>query len=198
MAFVGGLLFCVPMVTQLVGICAALFALLRRRLPNERVALAWVGLILSIAALSAWVFFTLYAMNVSTTASFFAAAPRPARIDADGWERTGELIDEMERIHRAATAYYRDYKRWPDGVEPLAGRSLPRRFTMSPRITYRPVPPTETFSTDWALIVSEPVLYDTDGEPLKEPHRLVLRLNGKVEVLTEAEAKKLLAAQPTE
>lgn len=195
-AFMGGLLFCIPFVPQVLGICAALFALMRPRLRNERVGLAWAGLVLSAVALPLWAFVAVSAVNRATTAR--ALFPIPARVRSGGeaMGKTAALTGEMERIHRAATAYFRDYKRWPDDVEVLVGRSLPRTFTMSDELTYRPVPEKQAFSTEWVLIVSEVVLYDADGEQLEGPHRLVLRLNGKIDILPEADVEELLSSQP--
>jgi hypothetical protein len=204
-AFIAGLLFFLPFVTQVIGICAALFALLRPRLAHERVALAWIGLVLCAIALPVWVLFAVAAVNLAATGTSFSVTTGTATTtsgwpppDVPGWGHTTALIDEMKSIHRAATAYHRDYRKWPDGVESLVGRTLPRGFKMSPDLKYRPVPASETFSTKWVLIVSGPVHYEPDGEPLGEPHRLVLRLNGKVELLSDAETEELLAAQPTE
>ena len=43
-AFVFGVLLFIPFVTQVVSLCAGAIAVLRPRLPDERVAIAWIGI----------------------------------------------------------------------------------------------------------------------------------------------------------
>jgi len=115
----------------------------------------------------------------------------------EGTDHAALWAEEMEQIHRAAAAYYRDFKRWPDTVDAMSG-SLPPRFALSRQLTYRPVPQFASNSFDWVLIVSEPVQLDRSGNALDMPHRLVLLLNGKVELLPVAEVEAQLGTQPAE
>jgi hypothetical protein len=195
-SFVAGLLLCVPLIPQGVGICAAVVALARRRLPKERVGLAWAGLLLSLAGMTVWmiVLVTLPG-RTGTVGPVAPPLAGPTTPPPDTWEHTSELIGQMNRVHQAANTYYRDYKRWPDGIEPMVGRSLPPSFKVSSRLTYRPVPPTEQLSMDRVLMVSDTVSFDEDGQPLDGPHRLILRLSGKVEALPEQQVQDLLNTQ---
>jgi hypothetical protein len=193
-SFICGLLFCIPFVPQLVGLGVAVFALLRRRRPEERVGLAWAGLVLCLVAVGVWALVVGVARTrMLATGPVVLPPPAPTYTD-DVWEAS-ELADQMTRIHQAASAYHRDYNKWPPDIVPLRGRALPAGFRMSPRLTYRPVPPGEAFSMDWVLIVSEPLKFDQDGEPLDQPHRLLLRLNGRIDAHPEAEAQNLLRSQ---
>ncbi len=191
--------FCVPFLTQVFGVCFGLFALLRRRLPDERVGLAWVGLLFSIIAIFGWtIVLTLYAIRTPVTTTTIRTWPPPPPVPVlDDLMETSDLSDQMRRIHGAATAHHRDYRKWPDRVEPLVGRALPHGYTMSSKLTYRPVPASEEFSNTWVLIVSDPVDYSEEGEKLDRPHCLVLRLSGKIELLPERDIQQLLATQPT-
>jgi len=137
-------------------------------------------------------------------------------------EQTGTLAKHMERIHSAARAYRRDYSEWPASIDPLVGVSLPSGYKMPTELAYRPPPalpptssdlrPTSSGSSltssdrlpasdpllDWVLVVSEAVDYDRDGNRLAEPHRLILRLGGKMELLPADAVNKLLASQEDE
>jgi hypothetical protein len=200
-AFVFGLLFFVPFVTQVVGLSVGSYALLRRREPGERVALAWVGTVLALVALPCWflIFSALGAAVMSRVTPGGGPAVSPAALDDDlAAALTGQLANEMERVYHAAAAYYRDFRKWPDDVSVLIGRSLPAGFTLSGQLEYRPVPRSQRRSYTWILIVSDERRYGLDGQRLAIPHRLTLRLSGKRELLPVPQVDSLLAAQPPE
>jgi hypothetical protein len=195
-ALVCGLLVFVPVATQVVAILAGLYAILRPRKAGERVRLAWIGLVLGSAMLCVWIpLINWFVSAVSTSRPFAWPSPRVA-LEDDAWADAAALRTEMERIHAAAVAYHRDYQRWPEGVDELVGKSLPASFVPSAELTYRPVPQSQSLSHKWILIVSKPVPYDSDGEPLAVEHRFVLTLGGKIELLPVETARELLASQP--
>jgi hypothetical protein len=72
---------------------------------------------------------------------------------------------------------------------------LPRGFTMSSKLTYRSVPEEQASSATWVLMVSEPLEYNRAGRRLDQPHRLILRLDGRVELLPADHAETLLASE---
>ena len=196
-AFVSGLLFFIPFVTQVLAICAGVYAIARPRRPNERVILAWIGIVIALVALPGW----LYVGNLFVTAArtaTFTMGPSYRPIQQESWEMTSGLVEQMKRIHRGASAYRRDFGKWPPDVDVLVGQSLPRGFKMPRGLTYRPVPPSEQQSYSWVLIVSDEVRAGPDGELLGQPHRLVCRLGGKVELLPAPQVSVLLNTQRTE
>lgn len=193
-AFVSGLLFFIPFVTQVLAICAGVYAIARPRRPNERVVLAWIGMAVALVALPAWLYVGNLFVTAARTATFTMGRPyRP--IAEEPWEMTSALVEQMKRIHRGASAYRRDFGKWPSDVDVLVGRSLPRGFRMPAGLTYRPVPPSEQRSYSWVLIISDEVEVGPDGELLGQPHRLICRLSGKVELLPAPEVSVLLNTQ---
>lgn len=197
-AFVLALLFFIPFIPQVIAIGVGLYAVVRKRLPNEKVTLAWLAIILSILVLPCWyLLISTVTSFVSTTRTRIFSVPPYAQSTADdGWLVASNLTNQMERVFHAASAYRRDFGKWPNSVDTLVGKSLPSGFKLSPRLTYRPVPPSQDRSTIWILLVSDDVQYDLAGDQLPEPHRLVLRLNGRVETLPKTQVENLLAAQP--
>jgi len=182
-AFIFSLLFFVPFITQLVALVIGLFAIFRPRQDNERVTLAWVGLVISMLAAFAWgLMFSLLIPSMQTRITW-TVPPYATMPEDEDWQQTADLADTMERIYRAASAHHRDFGNWPDDVETLVGQSLPRGFKMPKILTYRRVPADQVGAFDWILIISEPLRYNRDGELLGLPHRLILRTNGKVEFL---------------
>ena len=196
-AFVFGLLFFIPFVTQVLALCTGVYAIARPRRPNERVVLAWIGMAVALVALPGWLYVGKLFLTAARTATFTMPPPyRP--IQEESWEMASALEEQMKRIHRGASAYRRDFGEWPPDVDVLVGRSLPRGFKMPGRLTYRPVPPSEQRSYSWVLIVSDEVRAGPDGELLGRPHRLVCRLGGKVELLPAPEVSALLNSQRTD
>ena len=119
-------------------------------------------------------------------------------LEEEAWDETGTLAEQVEQIHHAAAAYYRDFREWPGDISVLVGRSLPHGFKMSATLTYRSVPDSEYESYSWILIVSDVVRHDLDGERLSGPHRLICRLSGKVELLPASQVAALLDTQPVD
>ena len=199
MALVLSLLFFIPLLTQVAALAVGLVAVCRRRQEHERVTAAWVGIILALGALAAWVFIVPAAWN---RARMFSLGPMvfPGPLAEDTGEAdldTSELKAQLERIHRAVAAYRRDLGHWPANVDSLVGHSLPRGFKLSRQLEYRP--PREGGETDWdwVLVLSGVVVQDAEGEALTSPRKLILRLDGRIELLTEDEAKTLCAPHDT-
>ncbi len=203
-AFIAGLLFFVPFLTQAVGLVAAGVALLRRRRPHERRGLAWIGLCFCLVALPGWWLLFNYlgtwtgTLPGTTTVTVGSMRYTSAGQDPDGdfarWHQTDEWKESIRQIYKAASRHRRDYKEWPTSVDGLAGRYLPAGFTLPEHITYRPPPAEQRLSTDWALLISEPVHFNEDSEQLDAPHRLVMRTGGKLDLLPSAEVEAWLAA----
>lgn len=194
LAFVFGMLLFIPFVTQVVSLCAGAIAVLRPRRPDERVTLAWIGIAISLIVLPSWYFFgQSFLVTIRSRAPF--AMPVYSPFEDESVVAIGELGETMRRIHRAAAAYHRDFAQWPAEIEDLAGRSLPRGFAMPQELTYRPPPESQWQCNPWVLIVSNDTQYDLEGGRLSEPHRLVCRLGGKVELLPSDEVQLLLDSQ---
>jgi hypothetical protein len=193
-AFVFGLLFFVPLATQVIALASGAIAVLRPRKPNERVLIAWIGIIISGLALLGWFVFGRTLLGSARTAAFWGA-PVYTPGDDDARYRVGELAEWVDRIYAAAAADHRDFDRWPLRIEDLAGRLLPRDFTMPEGLTYRRPPTSQQRSTAWVLIVSGDVHYDLNGQDLDQPHRLMGRLGGKVELRPSEEVQALLDSQ---
>jgi len=193
-SFVFGVLLFIPFVTQVVSLCAGAIAVLRPRRGDERVTLAWIGIAISLIVLPCWFFFGRSVLVALRSRAPFAM-PAYAPFEDESLRAMGELAETMRRIHRASSAYHRDFGQWPTEIEDLAGRSLPREFTMSRELTFRPPPESGRQSFQWVLIVSDDTLYDLEGGRLNEPHRLVCRLGGKVELLPSDEVQVLLDTQ---
>ena len=147
-----------------------------------------------IALLASTIFGVYLARNAQRRARATALSGAATPVDAAQSE-TDRLAEQMERIHIAARAYVRDYGQWPDGVASMIGRSLPRGFTMSSKLTYRSVPEGQASAATWVLIVSEPLEYNRAGQRLDQPHRLIVRLDGRVELLPVDRARTLLASE---
>lgn len=196
-AFVLALLFFLPFIPQLIAIGVGLYAVARKRLPNERVTLAWLAIVLSALVFPCWLLLISTVTSLVSTARtrIFTAPPYAQAPLDESWMVTSDLSEQMERVFNAASSYRRDFGKWPSSVDILVGKNLPRGFRLSPRLTYRPVPPSETRSFTWVLLVSDEVHYDLSGEQFETAHRLVLRLNGRVEVLPNAQVQTLLAEQ---
>ena len=202
-AFVGGLLFFIPFLTQVVGIVMALFAILRPRRPGERVGLAWVGLLMSVAAVLIWTAVAGHVIQSAGRATVTIGGTGVVGIAGnqasdEASVETFDLREAMRSVHLAANAFHRDFDRWPSSPDELAGKSLPSGFRMSPSLIYRPVPSDASLNEDWILIFSLPLDFDAEGDPLTTPHRLVIRLSGKVEFLPADQVESLLQAQPSE
>jgi hypothetical protein len=179
-------MFFIPVVTQIAALVVGIVAVARQRKPKERVTLAWVGIAIAVVALGGW-FVIISGLVIPAVRMTVVGVPPAYVLDSEeDWSATGTLADAMKRIHQAASAYRRDYGSWPDEVELLIGKSLPLSFSVPKELTYRAVPAQEQRSYSRILLVSEPVRYDLGGQLLDEPHQLVCRLGGKVELLPVA------------
>ena len=194
-----GLVFFVPFVTQAAGLVAGGIAIFRRRLNNERVAAAWVGIILCVLGLIGWTAGITSFLSFRGAGGFAGAGRFPGPMampyEENEWGKTADWKTELERVYDAASAYRRDFGRWPGSIDDLGGHSLPKSFELSKKLTYYPVPEDETRNFDRLLIVSELTLFDQEANELDHPHRLILRLGGTVEVLPAEEVDRLLAGQ---
>lgn len=196
-AFVFGALVFVPIVTQVIAIGVGCTAVARRRRPDERVGLAWAGVILGTVALACWIPLVvsfaggLYSA-VSVGRTSFVMPPGGLGAAENEWERTGALAEEMQRVYSAATAYRRDFGRWPDSVDRLAGRWLPVGYSLPEQLEYRPAPPTADPRSGWLLLVSTGVRFGVQGNRLASEHRLALRLDGEIELVLSSEIQALL------
>jgi len=197
-AFVLSLLFFIPFVPQVLAIGFGLFAVSRKRLPNERVTLAWLAIVLSGLIFPCWIVLITSVTSFLSTLGTFTAPPYAQSVLDGNWTAASKLTEEMERVHAAASAHRRDFAAWPRNLDTLIGSNLPHGFKLSHRLTFRPVPPSQVKSTTWVLLVSDELNHDIEGNQLGQPHRLVLRLNGRVEVLPASQVETLLAEQPLE
>ncbi|UCF34743.1 MAG: hypothetical protein JSV78_05450 [Phycisphaerales bacterium] len=191
-SLVCGLLFFIPFVTQAIALLFGVVAVARRRLPNERVAAAWVGMILAIATVVGWVCLIDLFRSSPTWGPAFGPTWAESEYDAGDWMKPAQWEETMERVYQAARSYHRDYGEWPASVDAMKGRTLARDFTLSPELTYRPVPDGRQDDPQCILMFSAETFFDVEGEELTAPHRLVLRLSGKVELLPSAEVEALV------
>lgn len=196
-ALVCGLLFFIPIATQVAALGFGLIAVLRRRRKRERVAAAWVGIVVAALALSGWILLFQTAFNQVAGPRRVWTPPPMSPIPADAANRPAVLRDQMERVFVAAKAYRRDYAEWPPDVASLVGRSLPNAFDFADELRYRPVPEEVASSFSWGLIVSDPLEFDLNGAQLRSPRRLVLWLDGEIEQLEEDEFDERVPDPPS-
>jgi hypothetical protein len=197
-SLVCGLLFFIPFVTQALALLFGLAAVARKRLPNERVAAAWVGMILAIVTIFGWVYLIDLFRSSPAWGPAFGPTWAESEYDAGDWMRSSEWAETMERVYQAARSYRRDYGEWPASLDAMKGRTLARDFTLPPELTYRPMPDGSQEDPHWILMFSRETGFDIDGEELSTPHRLVLRLSGKIEPLPSAEVEALVADDASE
>jgi len=194
-----GLVFFVPFVTQAVGLVAGGIAVFRRRLTNERVAAAWVGIILCVGGLIGWTAGITWFLSNQRSGVFAGAGaftvPATMSDQANEWMEPSDWETELERVYDAASAYRKDFGRWPASIDDLRGHSLPRGFELSQQLTYHPVPEDEMHNFKRLLIVSEVTRFDQEATELPVPHRMILRLGGTIESLPAAEVDRLLSEQ---
>jgi len=186
-AFICSMLFFIPFVTQAVGLIAALIALARPRQENEKRGLAWLALVLALFFGSGWSLATYaFLRSRGTTTRINTAVwpgPRTQSLETPEWQIASDFERAMENIHAAASGYYRDFKRWPATVEAMAGDRLPTNYELPEGLTWHPVPQGEGRNLRFILVESEPVKQDPDGNWFDQPHRLVLRLSGRIDYL---------------
>lgn len=197
-ALVLSLLFFIPLLTQVAAVVVGLVAVCRRRQEHERVAAAWVGIVLAVVVLAVWVFVVQTAWvraRMFTPGGFVFPGSYGEENSADPVLDTGQLAEQLERVQRAAWAYRRDFASWPLRVDSLIGHSLPRGFRFCRRLEYRPPPEEGEVPADWVLALSEVVSMDREGKALPGPRKLILRLDGRIELVTPEEAEVLLASQ---
>ncbi|MHC5112025.1 MAG: hypothetical protein ACYTHJ_19350 [Planctomycetota bacterium] len=182
-ALILGLLVFIPVAPQVVAIAIGLFAVVRRRLPGERVSLAWIGLLIASLALAGWLylFFVVRAARVTTavtaTPTWAPVATTPTEYEA--MERVGVWVDAMHRVQVAAGRYHRDYKRWPQSLDDLRGKSLPPKFELPEGLTFLRVAADET-DLSCPLVESDPSNWNEDGEQVSPPVRLIIPLQGDI------------------
>lgn len=183
-ALVLGLLFFVPFVTQIAALIFGLVAVFRPRRENERVAAAWIGMILSCVALVAWMGLVPLGLGSVRSVAVFRqfGPPAPAAYE-DESDRTEQLALEMGQTHAAARTYRRDFGTWPASMAELRTHSLRAGYVLPKELTYRPVPEPNPKMLDWLLLVSTDLRFDQEGKRLGRPHRLVLRLSGVIQLL---------------
>ncbi|UCG17468.1 MAG: DUF4190 domain-containing protein [Phycisphaerales bacterium] len=203
-ALILGMLFFVPVVTQVLAITLGIIALLRR--PGDRPGrggsrTAWAGLLLGCVFLAGWSW--LLILVVSTVTRGFAA--RPGGVVGVGYGRAYRPVDAaseaameesiaaracLEALFSAARAYHLDYRAWPENVDVLtpiylseemgdtarrqSGAAQELMITMVAGVDPARDPP------DRIIAYSAQVRHDLVGEGLARPHRWVLRLNGRV------------------
>lgn len=200
-ALICGLVFFVPFITQVLAIVFASVAIFRRRLPNERVAVAWVGMALAAVTFVGWfAVFRTVASRAASTAGPWVAAPawnQPGSTTPEDF-KPGEWSGIMKTTHDAVSDYYRDFRKWPPDLKTLVGRYLRQDFQLPGELIYRPLPDVETDDQSFVLMVSDETLYDLDNKRLDTPQRLILRLSGKIELLPTDEVEKLLKGDAPE
>lgn len=192
-----GLLFFVPFVAQAVGLAVGAIAVFRRRAENERIAAAWVGITLCLLALVGWTAGLASLTRIRKAGIFTMPTPVYDSSDQPEWHKPMDWATELERLHQAASAYRRDFDRWPSSVADLRGHSLPQSYQLPDDLTYHPVPEGEADRFDRLLVVSEGTYYDREAVRLVNPHRMVLRLSGRIEMLPLDQVDALLAGQPS-
>ena len=198
-AFVCGLVCFVPIITQVVAIIAAMIALGRRRRVNERVALAWIGLILGVVGLLVWITLLSIIMaaqttTTTTTGGGFVWPGPPFEEDV-----CGKLLDwdvQAKQVYTAARAYKTDYNRWPASLDVLVGDTLPLGFKLAYGLQYRPPPPESQDDPEWQLLTSVAVPCDPDGFASNTLHQLTLSAAGEVKVIKAPPGCQRYAPQP--
>lgn len=197
-ALVCGLLFFLPFVPQALAVVFGLVAILRRRLPRERLAGAWVGLVLGCVAMAGWLVTCAWTRSTAFTATFagfgYLSGPRGAVEDEAEAAKAEEWATRMERAARAVNDHRRDFRKWPASLEEMGGTLLPADFKLPPALRYH-APPEGHAPPDWVLLSSDPVLYDRVHEKLDSPHRLTIGIDEKLKCLPAEDVQAALDAQ---
>ncbi len=197
-ALVCGLLFFIPFAPAAVAIVFGLIAILRRRLPNERLAGAWVGLLLGVTAIASWLVTCNWTRSPAFTATFrglgYAGTQLPTPAEEAAAGLTDDWASRMERAARAANDYRKDFRKWPESIEVMYGTFLSADFKLPAEVHYHQ-PPEGSTPQGWILLSSEPVHYSRVHEKLSSPHRLVIGIDSQVRCLPAGEVQATLEAQ---
>ncbi len=196
-----GMVFFVPVLTQVLAIALGAAALLRRPSAHplrERSTAAWVGLILGVFFLLVWVYLGLRLITLSQTVITMPMTPYIAMPytgttggDLDLQVQSQALHGALDQVSAAVRRYRNDYRRWPRRTEDLASLYLPDSVgellapkgpKSAPQLWMAPGVDPDADPPDRIVAYSVQVHYDLEGERLSAPHRWVLRLDGRIEL----------------
>jgi hypothetical protein len=211
-SLVFGLLFFVPVLTQVLAIAFGLGALLRRRLEGRRRAgLAWVGLLLGLFLLFGWIYVFVraaWAGSVTPAGVGYASLgySRYAAVDADeaALDELQAMTSVLGALYPAIEAYRRDFGAWPASLEVLTPVYLSAATAEAARkkalsgdescITLQADVDPARDPPDRVIAYSAPVHVDDAGERLAKPHRWVLRLNGTTSFVPSDEVDAVIGS----
>jgi len=193
------LVFCVPVLAQVVAIAAGVVALVQMKHEGRRKGLAVAGIVLGLAFLGGWVFLIGAAgwpgMTSFGTGTYLTSASRQTllyeEVDSE------QLRTSLERLSAAVSAYRRSMGRWPKRMDDLS-------------LTYLSLTVLELIDPDRSPTVNRLVTFEADvnplhdrpdrvvawsvewevdefGDQLVEPLRWVMLLNGEVKMMPSSE-----------
>ncbi len=193
------LIFCVPVLAQVVAIAAGVAALVQMRHEGRRKGLAVAGIMLGLLFLGGWVFLIGKAGWPGTTSiatrTYITSTGRQTEVYED--VDAEQLRASLERLSAAVHAYRRDMGRWPARMDALSPTYLnlavldqidPDRAPTANRLV--------TFEADVDPLHDRPDRvvawsveweFDEFGNQVEEPLRWVMLLNGEVKTRPSSE-----------
>lgn len=204
-----GMVFFVPVVTQVLAIALGAAALLRRPTAQSgrgRSTAAWAGLILGVFFLLIWVYLGLRLITLSRTVvtmpmTSYMATPYTGAADGevDLQVESQAMYTALDQVSAAIRRYRNDYRHWPHRTEDLASMYLPASVGVllipqgpksAPRLWMVPGVDPDADSPDRIVAYSVRVRYGREAGPLSVPHRWVLRLDGRIELVPADEVDR--------
>lgn len=174
-------LFFVPFVSQTIGLVAGTISVFRlRRQRKTMTAAPIIGMILCLAALVGW---TAILQSVwSAPMPAFTPRAMPANPQQEDESVAAKVVNDahlMTRIALAASAYKRDFGRWPQSISELTSTILPPEIELPDTVRFIVVDPHES-RLDTTLLIRQPAMWDAEGKKLDQPHQLVQPIVGNL------------------
>ncbi len=204
-----GMVFFIPVLTQVLAIALGAASLLRRLAAHPRRAqstAAWVGVVLGVFFLLVWAYLGMRLIALRRTVVTMPMPPyiatpytSAAGVDIDLQAESQAMHRALDRVSVAIRRYRNDYRHWPHRTEDLASLYLPdsvavllvpRGAQAVPQLWMVSGLDPDADPPDRIVAYSVQVQYDLEGKTLSAPHRWVLRLDGRIELVPADEVDR--------
>jgi len=204
-----GMVFFIPVLTQVLAIALGAASLLRRLAAHPRRAqstAAWVGVVLGVFFLLVWAYLGMRLIALRRTVVPMPMPPyiatpytSAAGVDIDLQAESQAMHRALDRVSVAIRRYRNDYRHWPHRTEDLASLYLPdsvavllvpRGAQAVPQLWMVSGLDPDADPPDRIVAYSVQVQYDLEGKTLSAPHRWVLRLDGRIELVPADEVDR--------